>query len=200
MNLLSEQKEPTFANFKIEYQNEGKIAILSFNRPHKMNALTFEQFGELNTWMNYLGREGSQVRVIVLKGEGKHFMAGIDLNSAMELQILRQKGQDTDPARGASTLFQIVDPLQKGLTCLEKVRVPVIAAIHGYCIGAAVDLISACDVRICTSDAKFSIKEVDLGLATDIGSLQRVQKVTKQGSWVSELALTGRAFGAQEAF
>lgn len=111
MELLSEQKQPNFADFKIEYQNEGHIAILSFNRPRKMNALKFEQFTQLKAWMDYLGREGSQVRVVVLKGEGKHFMAGIDLNSAMELQILRQKGQDTDPARGAQTLFQIVDPL-----------------------------------------------------------------------------------------
>jgi len=80
------------------------------------------------------------------------------------------------------------------------VRVPVIAAIHGYCIGAGVDLASACDIRICAKDTQFTIKEVEIGLAADIGTLQRFQKVVGNESWARELAYTGRVFKADEAF
>lgn len=82
---------------------------------------------------------------------------------------------------------------------MEKVRVPVIVAVHGFCIGAGVDLITACDIRICAKDTKFSIKEVDVGLAADIGTLQRFQKVVSNDSWFRELAYTARFFGADEA-
>jgi delta(3,5)-delta(2,4)-dienoyl-CoA isomerase len=85
------------------------------------------------------------------------------------------------------------------VSSLEHVRVPVIAAIHGYCIGAGVDLASACDIRLCAKDTKFTIKEVDLGLAADIGTLQRFQKVVGNESWARELAYTARIFGAEEA-
>lgn len=78
-------------------------------------------------------------------------------------------------------------------------RVPVIAAIHGYCIGAGVDLASACDIRICAKDTQFTIKEVEIGLAADIGTLQRFQKVVGNESWARELAYTGRVFKADEA-
>ena len=76
---------------------------------------------------------------------------------------------------------------------------PVIAAIHGFCIGAGVDLVTACDIRVCAADTKFSIKEVDIGLAADIGTLQRFQKVVGNGSWTRELTYTARFFDAQEA-
>ena len=74
-----------------------------------------------------------------------------------------------------------------------------IAAIHGYCIGAGVDLASACDIRICAKDTKFTIKEVDIGLAADIGTLQRFQKVVGNESWARELAYTARFFNHEEA-
>ena len=80
------------------------------------------------------------------------------------------------------------------MSSLEKVRVPVIAAINGFCIGAGVDLTSACDIRICSKDTKFTIKEVDIGLAADIGTLQRFQKVVGNDSWTRELAYTARIF------
>ena len=92
-----------------------------------------------------------------------------------------------------------MEALQEGISSIEKVRVPVIAAINGVCLGAGNDFISACDIRICTESSKFSIKEVDLGLASDIGVHQRFQKVVGNGSWARELAYTGREFGAQEA-
>ena len=92
-----------------------------------------------------------------------------------------------------------MSPLQESVSSLEKVRVPVIAAINGFCIGAGVDLTSACDIRICSKDTKFTIKEVDIGLAADIGTLQRFQKVVGNDSWTRELAYTARIFNHEEA-
>lgn len=83
------------------------------------------------------------------------------------------KAASNDPSRSAFAFFNTVKPLQDSVSSLEHVRVPVIAAIHGYCIGAGVDLASACDIRICAKDTQFTIKEVDVGLAADIGTLQR---------------------------
>ena len=82
---------------------------------------------------------------------------------------------------------------------MEKVRIPVIAAIHGYCIGAGVDVVSACDIRYAAKGTKFTIKEIDLGLAADIGTLQRFPKVVGNDSWARELAYTARYFDENEA-
>ena len=90
-------------------------------------------------------------------------------------------------------------PLQDAVSSLEHLRVPVIAAIHGFCIGAGVDLTSACDIRLCAKGTKFTIKEIDYGLATDIGTLQRFQKVVSNDSWTRELAYTARFFDPTEA-
>ena len=121
------------------------------------------------------------------------------MKGPQDLQSLNAKGQETDPGRAAVDFFPAVKALADCVSSLEHVRVPVIAAINGYCLGAGNDFISACDIRICTTSAKFSIKEVDLGLASDIGVHQRLQKIVKNGSWVRELAFTGRNFGADEA-
>ena len=166
-------QEPNHAEVKVEYLDEGKVAVVSMNRPKKYNAITFEMFDKIKEVFNYLGRPGSDVRAIVFTGEGKHFTAGLDLKSAAEMQGLGASGAEKDPARAALDFFQVVGPLQESVSSLEKVRVPVIAAINGLCIGAGVDLCSAADIRIASKDAKFTIKEVDIGLAADIGTLQR---------------------------
>ena len=134
------------------------------------------------------------MRAIVFCGEGKHFTAGLDLSSAADMQALRSNGEDKDPARAGFDFFSTVKPLQDAVSSLEKVRVPVIAAIHGLCIGAGVDLCSTADIRIASKCAKFTIKEVDIGLAADIGTLQRFQKVVGNDSWTRELAYTARFF------
>ena len=145
--------------------------MVSFNRAQKFNSITWELFGELKKVMDGLSQDDSKVRCIVLKGEGKHFTAGLDLKSAMKLSQLKDSA--SDPARASFKFFNVVKPLQDSVSSCEKARVPVIAAMHGYCIGAGVDISSACDVRMCSADTKFSIKEVDLALAADIGTLQR---------------------------
>ena len=119
------------------------------------------------------------------------------MNSAMKMQGLKDAAED--PARAGIRFFDVVKPLQDSISSLEKVRVPVIAAIHGYCIGAGIDIVSACDVRIAAKGTKFTIKEIDLALAADIGTLQRFQKVVGNDSWARELSYTARYFDEAEA-
>jgi len=164
-------KEPNHEEIKVKYLNGGHVAVVSLNRPKKFNAITFEMFDMLKEVMDYLGRNGSEVRAIVLTGEGAHFTSGLDLTSAMQMQSLRGDGSDKDPARAALQFAQVVAPLQQAVSSLEHCRVPVITAINGFCIGAGVDISSASDIRIASKEAKFSIKEVDLALAADIGTL-----------------------------
>ena len=90
-------------------------------------------------------------------------------------------------------------PLQESVSSLEKVKVPVIAALNGLVIGAGVDFASAADIRYCSKGAKFTIKEVDIGLAADIGTLQRFQKIVGNDSWTRELAYTARFFTPDES-
>lgn len=86
------------------------------------------------------------------------------------------------------------------MTAAEKCRIPIICAIHGFAIGAGIDLSSACDIRLATKDVKFSIKEVDIGLAADIGTLQRFPKVVANDSWVRDLVFTAKTFTGAEAY
>ncbi len=134
----------------------------------------------------------------MLTGNGKGFCAGIDLASlTVELTALMQRGGD--PARVSHGLRRLVAGYQASFTAIEKATQPVIAAVHGACVGAGVDMISACDMRYCTADALFQIKEVDVGLAADVGTLQRLPKIVGNQSLVRELAYTARALPAAEA-
>ena len=157
------------SDIKTTLLEEGRVAVVTINRPKKLNSLNWENFADLKSAIEKLGKVGSEVRCIVLAGEGNHFTSGLDLQAAMKMQDI--KNGNSDPARAAFSFFDIVTPLQESVSSLEKVRVPVIAAIHGYCIGAGVDLASACDIRLCAKDVKFTIKEIDIGLAADIGTL-----------------------------
>ncbi|GAA5844136.1 hypothetical protein JCM3766R1_003268 [Sporobolomyces carnicolor] len=134
------------------------------------------------------------VRAVVFGSNlDKGFTAGLDL---MESN-LNEKG--TDPARTALKLKPYIKLLQDSVSSIQNCSKPVIAATYGICLGAGIDLISACDVRLCAEKTIFSIKEVDIGLAADVGSLQRLPKVTANASLLYELALTARNFGPEEA-
>jgi delta(3,5)-delta(2,4)-dienoyl-CoA isomerase len=124
------------------------------------------------------------------------FTSGIDLVD-MASGLLQPKGDDA--ARISWYLRDLITRYQKTFSVIEKCPKPVIAAIHGGCIGAGVDLITACDIRYCAQDAIFQVKEVDVGLAADVGTLQRLPKVIGNQSLVNELALTARKMMADEA-
>ncbi|MFT0212814.1 crotonase/enoyl-CoA hydratase family protein [Pseudomonas sp. F1_0610] len=177
--------------FKIEHCD--KIAQIKINRPEKANAMDAAFWDELLQIMQWIDNEPS-VRVAVISGEGKHFSAGIDLTMFMQLANAFGK----DPARNANIIKQKIFQLQSTFNAIDQCSKPVIAAIHGACVGGAVDLIAACDMRYCAKDARFSIKEIDIGMAADVGTLQRLPHIISDGV-MRELAYTGREVSADEA-
>lgn len=136
-------------------------------------------------------------RAIVLSGAGKMFSAGIDLQTF--ITVGQEGAEIEDTARKSYMLRKIIPELQESFNVIEKCRKPVIAVIHSGCIGGGVDMVTACDMRYCTSDAFFEVKEVKMGLAADIGTLQRLPKVIGNNSLVRELVYTGRQIDAKEA-
>lgn len=172
---------------------DGPVARLVMNRPEKANGMNEAFWDELPRIVRELDADPA-VRALVISGEGKHFSGGMDLSAFQSIADLT-KGE---PARAAYALRAMILRLQDAFNALEEARFPVIAAIHGACLGGAIDMISACDLRIASADAAFGIEEIHIGMAADVGTLQRLPKLIAPGI-VKELAFTGRRFTAQEA-
>jgi len=134
------------------------------------------------------------VHVVILAGEGKHFCAGMDL---AVLGSLQSRLAPT-PEETKTQLIAFIEGIQATITAIERCRKPVLAAIHGGCIGGGVDIVTACDIRYCTEDAYFTVKEIDFGIVADIGTLQRLPHILQPGL-VAELAYTGRKMYGPEA-
>jgi len=169
------------------------VANVVLNRPDKSNAMNRQMWDDIRDVFRKLD-EMPEARVAVLSGAGRHFNAGIDL--AMLSQIT-----DTANDRAAhqrEELRRVILDLQDVITGLETCRKPVLAAIHGACIGAGVDLTCAADMRYCSADANFVIKEIELGFVADVGTLQRLPKLIGD-AMARELAYTGRPFAGAEA-
>ncbi|MEL0167921.1 MAG: crotonase/enoyl-CoA hydratase family protein [Pseudomonadaceae bacterium] len=171
----------------------GKVAHIQINRPEKINAMNRDFWLEMVDVFNWVD-ETPEVRCAVISGAGKHFSAGIDLQMLAEAA----SGMDKDIGRKAEAIRRNVLQLQHSFNVIDRCRKPVIAAVHGYCIGGAIDLISACDMRYSTESASFSIKEIDMGMAADVGTLQRLPRIIGDGM-MRELAYTGRAVDGVEA-
>ncbi len=173
---------------------DNHIAHLKLNRPDALNSMNIDFWKELPLVVRDIDA-GAQARVIVISSTGKHFSAGMDLAVFTTSNAIPMQG---DPSRMAENLRRAVLELQDAFNCLETIRIPVLVAVQGGCIGGAVDMISACDSRYCTEDAFFTIKETQLGMTADLGTLQRLPHLIPQGL-VRELAYTGRNMDAQEA-
>ncbi|WP_420459898.1 enoyl-CoA hydratase-related protein [Neolewinella sp.] len=177
----------------MDYRITEHIAYLTFDRPERANALDLAEWEALRTAVERADQD-EQARVVVLAGQGKHFCAGIDLSVLTELpQRVQASGQDPE-----AYLVDFITNLQDCITALERCSKPVIASIHGGCIGGGVDIITACDIRYCTKDATFSVKEVDLGIVADLGTLQRLPRIINPGL-AAELAYTARKVDGKEA-
>ena len=173
----------------------GGIAEVELSRPDKSNAMNRAMWAELRTTFRYLDALPA-ARVVVLSGAGKNFCAGIDLEMLMNIGGIG--AIDRCPGRARELLrLQVLD-LQDVITSLDVCRKPVLAAIHGACVGGGVDLVTAADMRYCSEDARFVVKEIDLGLVADVGTLQRLPKVIGDGM-AREMAYTGRPVGGPEA-
>lgn len=177
--------------FKVELYDH--IAHVQINRPEKINAMNaafWTEIVEIFQWID----DTDDVRVVVISGAGKHFSSGIDL--MILASLASELGEDV--GRNARLLRRKILKMQASFSVVDKCRKPVLAAIQGYCLGGAIDLISACDMRYAADDAQFSIKEIDMGMAADVGTLQRLPRIIGDGM-MRELAYTGRTIGAQEA-
>lgn len=172
------------------------VFSVELNRPKKMNALNNELWMEIGDVFDKMGQDGD-CRVVILSGAGKMFTSGIDLADLSSLVSIVYG--DDDVARKTTHMYNKIRVLQNQFTKLETCPKPIIGAIHSACIGGGVDLITATDIRLCSKDAWFQVKEVDMGLAADVGTLQRLPKVLGSQSLVSELCLTARKMKADEA-
>lgn len=177
--------------FRVELADN--IAHVQINRPEKINAMNAAFWTEIVDIFRWID-DTDAVRVVVLSGAGKHFSSGIDL--MLLAGVANELGKDV--GRNARLLRRKILELQSSFNAVDNCRKPVLAAIQGYCLGGAIDLISACDMRYAAADAQFSIKEIDIGMAADVGTLQRLPRIVGDGM-LRELAYTGRTFGAEEA-
>jgi enoyl-CoA hydratase len=162
------------------------------NRPDKANAMNAAMWQEIRQAFHWVDAT-PEARVAVLQAEGKYFTAGIDLQMMMGLGP--QIANDCD-GRMREALRRVILDMQDTLTSLERCRKPVLAAIHGACIGGGIDLITCADMRYCSADASFTIKEIDIGMTADVGTLQRLPRLVGEGI-TRELAYTGRTFDAR---
>lgn len=178
----------------LELSMDGRIAHLCFSRPQAYNSMNRAFWREWPLALEQV-RNASELRVLVISSTGKHFSAGMDLEMFTNPDPRLFTGE---PARRGEFIRRLVQELQGLFSQLETLRIPVLAAIQGGCIGGALDLVCACDCRYCTEDAFFTVKETEIGMTADLGTLQRLPKLIHPGL-ARELVYTARKFMAAEA-
>ena len=178
-----------------EVETRDKIAHVRLSRPEAMNAMNREFWDELPEIVRTIDDAG-EARAIVISSTGRHFTAGMDLSVFTSGAVNPQAGSEV--GRQRANLRRDVLRLQETFSCLDRARMPVLAAVQGGCVGGGVDLISACDSRYCTEDAFFCIQEINIGMTADVGTFPRLAHLMPQGL-VRELAYTGRRLHAEEA-
>ncbi len=173
---------------------EDHVAHLQLNQPDKHNCMTAAFWRELPAAVEEISNR-ALARVIVISSTGKHFSSGLDTSV---FSAFNEDSSNSEKGRQGETLMQTLKGFQHAFTCLEKARVPVLAAIQGGCIGGGLDMVCACDSRYCTEDAYFTVMETKIAMTADVGTLQRIQHLLPAGI-ARELAYTGRKFSAAEA-
>ena len=172
----------------------NNISHLILNRPDKLNSLIASFWTDLPTAIEKLVSAG-QTRVLVISSTGRHFTAGMDLSVFASLD---SDTGNTDRARANAAFVQLVEQLQETFTCLTRAPFPVIAAVQGGCIGAGLDLVSACDLRYASRDAFFTLHEINIAMVADVGTFPRLQQLVSPGI-VREMAYTGEPVKAERA-
>lgn len=171
---------------------EQHIAHLRFNRPDSLNTMQPVFFRELVQILQMLQRE-APARALVISSTGKHFTAGMALDVFAGGNLM-----DDATATGRANMALVLQDMHQSFNLIEQLRLPVITAIQGGCIGGGVDLICASDIRLASADAFFCIQEINIGMTADLGTLQRLPKLIPEGI-VHEMAYTGRRLPAQRA-
>ena len=177
-------------NSRLTVDIQDHVAWLTLNRPEKRNALSIAM---LEAMIEHFKRfdQDPDVRAVVIKGEGKSFCAGMEL---ADLAGLIEKSS----ADYREILRKTIVYGQTSTNIIEACSKPVIAAMHSHCVGGGVDLACACDIRLASRDAGFSVRETKLAFVADLGTLQRLPKIVGE-PWARELSLTGRTFSGSDA-
>lgn len=170
------------------------VARIALNRPDKANAINLRMWDELRDSMRWLTRTEA-ARVGILEARGRHFCAGLDLGTFDELRQLTADGCE---GRARERLREHILDIQDTVTAIERCPKPVIASVHAACVGGGIDIIAACDLRYASTQAWFCVKEIDVGLVADVGTLQRLPRLIGEGL-AREMAFTGRRVDATEA-
>lgn len=185
----------SFSSDVLSIERDGPVATLWLDRPEKRNAMNHAMWSAFPAAMKELG-DDPEVRAVVLAGRGKSFCVGLDLQAFGA----GPGGGAEAPSGAVANLRQlgVTREFQDGISSIAACPVPVIAAVHGHCLGGGIDLITACDIRLASSDAVFSVRETKIGIVADVGTLQRLPGVVTAGH-VAELAYTGKDIDAERA-
>ena len=189
---------PTFDSAVLTIERTGGVATVWLDRPEARNAMGEEFWRDLPRAMETVGQDAG-VRAVVVAAKGPHFSVGIDLKALAGMlsggdEVTRGSSGAVKALRARRDILR----LQASITAVAQCPKPVIAAVHGYCIGGGVDLIAACDIRLASADAIFSVREAKMAIVADLGSLQRLPAIIGAGH-VAELAFTGRDINADRA-
>lgn len=188
-----------FEYFNVTFPSQY-VAQVEINRPQKLNAFIEQMWINIGAIFRRLSHD-PEIRVVILTAAGERaFTAGLDVQAAAADGALSQsKATAADGARTATRLRRHIDEFQQDISAIEKCEKPVIAVLHGVSFGLAIDMTCCCDIRICAKDTRFSVREVEIGLAADIGTLSRLPHANVPMSWIKDVCLTARDFGAEEA-
>jgi enoyl-CoA hydratase len=186
----------TAAYQSLRIEKADGIAEVVLIGPGKANALGPDFWREMPEALRELDSDES-VRVLLLRGEGTHFSYGLDIAAMLETLGPLFTG-DNNLASERTKLLQLIQRMQGATEGLARCRKPVLAAVHGWCIGGGIDLIAACDFRYCSREAKFSLREARVGIIADLGALQRLPRIIGEGH-TRELAYTAGDFDAERA-
>lgn len=190
----------SFSSDVLAIEAEAQVATLWLDRPEKRNAMGPAFWSDLPRAMEAIASDPG-IRVVVVAARGPHFSVGLDLVAMSEVLVGRSGGGNgarVSMAARARRARTEIRRLQASVTAVAECPLPTIAAIHGYCIGGGVDLIAACDIRLASSDAVFSVRETKVAIVADLGSLQRLPQVIGKGH-LAELAYTGKDITATRA-
>ncbi|KAJ2661976.1 hypothetical protein IW148_003183 [Coemansia sp. RSA 1199] len=186
-----------FQTLNVDVSADG-VARVEVNRPEALNAYNTQTWTDIGRCFEQIKHDGA-VRSVVLSASGRMFTAGLDLKEALTGPLGKRPDSGDDAARRGYYHRLFILKFQAAISTIEDCDKPVIAAIHGACIGIGIDVISACDIRVASADAYFMVKEVDIGMAADVGTLQRLPKVVGNNSWVRDVCYTARKVSAKEA-
>lgn len=185
----------SFSSDVLSIDKRDAVAIVWLDREEKYNAMSSSVWLAIPQALEEVVSDAN-IGAIIIAGRGKHFCVGVDL---AETAINPQKSSKADSQAMANMQqLEITSGFQKAISAVADCPLPVIGVIHGFCLGAGVDLITACDIRVASSDAVFSVRETRIGLVADVGTLQRLPKILNAGH-VAELAYTGKDINAQRA-